>query len=90
MQITLEVPEDIARDLGGAEETVSRSALEGLALEGYRTRRLSEGQIRRMLGFDTRWDVHAFLKSHGVDLNYGEDDLRQDLQFVDEFGRWPS
>lgn len=90
MQITLEVPEDVARDLGGAQEMLSRTALEGLAIEGYRTRRLSEEQVRRMLGFNTRWEVHAFLNSHHVDLNYGADDLKQDLQFVDEFGRWPS
>jgi Uncharacterised protein family (UPF0175) len=41
-----------------------------LALEGYRSERLSEGQVRRMLGFRTRVQVHAFLKAHNVDLNY--------------------
>ena len=45
-------------------------ALEALALEGYRTERLSESELRQMLGFETRMQVHAFLKEHGVYLNY--------------------
>jgi hypothetical protein len=46
----------------------ARAAVEALAVEGYRSHTLSEEQIRRMLGFDSRWDVHAFLKDHGVYL----------------------
>jgi hypothetical protein len=77
--ITLNLPEDIARHLAAHGEDPARAALEGLALEGYRSRTLSEEQIRRMLAFETRVEVHGFLKLHGVFLNYTADDFRVDL-----------
>ena len=78
MNIKLNVPEDIAKELSAKEPDLSRMALESLALEGYRSRRLSEEQVLRMLGFTSRWDVHAFLKRHGAFLNYSLQDLEED------------
>ena len=36
--------------------------------------------MRRVLGYGTRMQVHGFLKEHGVYLNYGLEDLEQDMQ----------
>jgi hypothetical protein len=47
---------------------VSRHALETIAVEGYRTGALSEIQVRRLLGLETRFEVHALLKDHRVPL----------------------
>ena len=79
MTITLNLPEDIAQHLVSRGEDPARTALEALALEGYRSRTLSEEQIRRMLGFETRMEVHAFLKQHDVHLNYTSRDLQDDF-----------
>ena len=79
MTIELDLPEDIARDLSAQEGGLSRAALESLALEGYRAGHLSEEQLRRMLGFDSRFEVHDFLKQHQTYLNYTEADLEHDL-----------
>jgi len=49
-----------------------------VALEGYRTQLLSESAVRQMLGFETRMEVHAFLKEHRVYLHYDVADLEQD------------
>lgn len=87
MRITVDLPEDIAAHLAGQGENVSRAALEGLALEEYRARRLSTSQLRRLLGFDTRAQVHAFLKEHGVYLHYTLDDLEHDRQAGEAFPR---
>jgi hypothetical protein len=46
-----------------------------VALEGYRSGALSESDVREMLGFPTRMQVHAFLKEHSVYLQYGIDEL---------------
>ncbi|MGH9598776.1 MAG: UPF0175 family protein, partial [Terracidiphilus sp.] len=46
--------------------------------EGYRSERLSESAVRRLLGFETRMEVHSFLKEHGVYLNYSLGDLERD------------
>ena len=70
-------PEPTARPLA--------SRLEALALEGYRSERFSEGQVRRMLGFRTRIQVHAFLKAHNVYLNYSIRELENDLASLTHF-----
>ncbi len=78
MEITLNIPDDLARQVTSEGKDPARVALEALALEGYRAERLSESAVRRMLGFETRMEVHAFLKQHGVYLNYDVADLEQD------------
>jgi predicted HTH domain antitoxin len=80
MTIMLNLPEDVARDLASHGEDPARAALEGLAIESYRSHALSEDQIRRLLGFETRIEVHAFLKEHSVFLNYTVEDLQQDIR----------
>jgi hypothetical protein len=44
MTITLNLPEDIAQRFAARGEDPARTALEALALEGYRSRTLSEEQ----------------------------------------------
>ena len=78
MQITLNIPDDLARQVAPEGKDPARVALEALALEGYRTELLSESALRQMLGFQTRMEVHAFLKQHGVYLRYDVSDLQQD------------
>ena len=45
-----------------------------------------EGQLQRWLGFATRMEAHAFLKEHGVPLNYTLQDLEQDRQTYQRLG----
>jgi hypothetical protein len=78
MQITLNIPDDLARQVASEGRDPARVALEALALEGYRTELLSESALRQMLGFETRIQVHAFLKQHGVYLHYDVSDLNED------------
>jgi predicted HTH domain antitoxin len=80
MQITLEVPDEIAEGL----KDLPRALLESFALEGYRSGTLTEEQVRRILGYGTRMQVHGFLKEHGVYLNYGREDLEQDMQTLQQ------
>ena len=79
MRITLSLPDDIAQHLAARGEDPARTALEALALDGYRSRTFSEDQLRRMLGFETRIEVHAFLKYHDVYLGYTSRDLEEDF-----------
>jgi len=52
--------------------------LESLALEAYRERLIGEARLQRWLGLATRLEAHAFLKEHGVPLNYTLEDLERD------------
>jgi len=80
MNIELHIPDDAARLLAAQYADLPRTALEALALEGYRSMRLSDGHLREMLGFTSRMQVHAFLKAHGVHLHYSLADLEQDRE----------
>ena len=80
MQVTLEIPDTLAAQLAAAGKDPARAALEALAVEGYRTRQLYEEQIRRMLSYESRMQVHALLKEHDVPLDYSVEDLEQDME----------
>jgi hypothetical protein len=80
MQVTLTIPDELAEQLIAAGKDPSRAALEALAVEGYRTQRLTEAEVKRMLGYGTRMQVHALLADHNVDLHYTLDDLRTDAE----------
>jgi len=77
MQITIELPEDIAIGLESKWKDLPRAALESLALEAYRLRVLTAAQLRRLLAFETRIQVDAFLKSHEIS-DYSAADFEQD------------
>lgn len=79
MEITIHIPEDLARSLERQGGDLSRRTLEALAIDGYQSGVLTEEQVRRILGFGTRIQVHEFLKEHHVYLNYGPEDLEQDM-----------
>ena len=64
MQIQIEIPDEMAQAL--CADDLARAALEALALESYRSRRLGGGQVQKLLGFRTPMQLHAFLKEHGV------------------------
>ena len=78
MQITLELPEDIAQGLKMKWTDLPRAALESLALEAYRSNALSAAQLRRLLGFETRMQVDDFLKEHEVYFTVA--DFKQDCE----------
>lgn len=78
MQITLEVSEDIAHQFAADAERLSRAALEALALEGARSGKLTTEQVRRLLGFSTRYETDGFLKQHEVYYPVTADDVRRD------------
>jgi predicted HTH domain antitoxin len=67
MEITLHIPDDVAKRLSAEGGDVSRRALEALALEGYREHALSLYQVSEMLGF-SRVETEDFLGRHRVPL----------------------
>jgi Uncharacterised protein family (UPF0175) len=90
MQVNIELPEDVSRALQERWGDVSRRTLEAIALEGYRSGALTESHVRRLLGFETRMEVHAFLKQAGVSLHYTRADVEEDLEAHRKLGLLPS
>jgi hypothetical protein len=57
--------------------------LEQAAVEGYRSRELSRGQVDRRLHLD--WEeTEAFLTKHQCDRHYDLDDLERDRENLDK------
>ena len=83
MRITIELPEDIAEGLESKWKNLPRAALESLALEAYRSRALTAARLRRLLAFETRMQVDAFLKEHEI-FDYSAADFEQDRETLRE------
>ena len=87
MQIHLEIPEDLARQLADDPGGVTHVALEAVALEGVRSGKFTVSQARRLLGIRSRYEMDGFLKAHGVFLNLTLDDIRKDSETALAFSR---
>ena len=77
MQVTVELPDQVARQWVETPDAVGRHVMEDAAIEGYRAGRLSHRQFGEMLGLDY-WQADTFLKDRGVPLNYSAADLEAD------------
>lgn len=85
MDVTIRIPDDLARRLGKKRD-LSRRALEALALDEFRQGHLTESELRRLLGFGTRDALDRFLKAHGVEAAYTADDLDQERRDLQRLG----
>ena len=87
MQVTFELPEDVARHFAEDANGLSRAALEALALEGIRCGKLTAAQARRLLGITSRYEMDGFLKRHGVFLPLTLEDIRRDTEKALEYAK---
>ncbi len=78
MEITLTIPDELARQIVPEGLDPSRQALEDMAVEAYRAHRLTGAQLRRALGIPSRYEFDAFLKKRGVWLEYSLEDFRRE------------
>jgi predicted HTH domain antitoxin len=83
MQVTVEMPDQCARQWGDTPETVGRHILEDAAIERYREGRLSHRQVGDLLGLDY-WQTESFLTQRGVPQNYSSADLDSDRAVLDK------
>ena len=82
MEVTINLPEDVVKVFSANGANIEREVLEATALEGYREGKLSQAQVRRMLGFATDMQVDAFLKRHEIYLEYDLEDIRRETEFL--------
>jgi hypothetical protein len=85
MEITLRIPDELARLLGSTGE-IERRALEALALEEYKLSHLTKPELRRLLGFGTRAKLDEFLKAHDVFETYTLEDLERERRDLERLG----
>jgi hypothetical protein len=76
MQVTVQVPDEIAEQFGEPDE-MRRHILESWAAEGYRARSLSRRQVSQLLALDY-WQTEEFLTKHEAKRPYTLADLEID------------
>jgi hypothetical protein len=87
MEVTLHIPDDVAKRLSAGGGDVSRRALEAVALEGYREQTLTLYQVSDMLSF-SRVETEDFLGRHHVPLAViGEADLDREAALFEAASR---
>lgn len=78
MSVTINLPEKIEPQLTEQWGDLPRRTLEALALEGYRSRALSAGQVAEVLQLSA-WETESFLHERSADLDYTTEDLERDV-----------
>ena len=86
MELTIHIRDDVAERLSASGAELSRRALEAFGLEEYKAGRLTEAQLRQLLGLPTRQELDGFLKAHEVWLNYTLEDLELDRAALKRLG----
>lgn len=86
MQVTVEIPEALARSLQAEDADMSRRVLEALAAEEYRSGRLTKPQLRESLGLETSYELDGFLKQHQIWIDSDGEELAEDLQDMEQQG----
>jgi predicted HTH domain antitoxin len=84
--ITIALPDELSEALAVPGQDLSRTVFEALALEAYRECKISVAQLCQLLGYETRMEVDAFLKSHGVELEYTLEDIERDRETHRQLG----
>lgn len=80
IHVTLEIPADLGSRIAVDPGELPQAALEGLALEGIRSGKLTVSQARRLIGLRSRYEMDGFLKAHGLLLDLTIDDVRRDSE----------
>jgi hypothetical protein len=86
MEVTVQIPDDIATRMTDAGADLSRRALEALAAEEYRQGRLHKPDLRRLFGFETSYEIDGFLKAHNVYDEYSVEDFEHERQALKSLG----
>lgn len=74
----MDLPDAAVGQLAEEGRDLSRAALEALAIDAYRTNRITAHQLCQLLEIPSRYQLDGFLKQHGVPLEYSIDDFERE------------
>jgi len=86
MNITVPIPDALAERLAAGGVDLERRALEALALTEYQAGRLSNPELRELLGLQTRYEMDGFLKAHGVYEDFTIDEIQEQVRNMERLG----
>src|SRR5439155_27006696 len=80
MQVTIELPDELAVEIQKTSGDVARRLLEAFAIDSYRSGKLTGCQARQLLGLETRFELDALLTRAGVFREYTAEELQRDFE----------
>ena len=80
MQVTIELPDDLAEQIQKSSGDIGRRMLEPFAAESYRSGAVTGRQVQQLLGLKDRFELDAFLKRAGVFREYTAEELALDYE----------
>jgi hypothetical protein len=86
MNVTVQIPDDLAKRLTAEGGDLSRRALEALAAEEYKHDRLTKPELQRLLGIETSFQLDEFLKAHDVWIDYTSEDAERERRTFERLG----
>ncbi len=86
MEVTVQIPDEIASRVTAAGDDLSRRTLENFALEEFREGRITKVELRKMLGLE-RIELDGFLNSHSVPYDgYTLEEINQQVEALPQLG----
>ena len=82
--VSFNIPESLKSLLAAEWGDISKAAVESLAIESYRTGKLTINQVAELLSLDSRWDAERWLGERGVNWNYDIHEFEDDLRTLDD------
>lgn len=86
MNVTFEIPDDLAPRMMAGSRDLSREALELIAAEAYKKDRITKRELRRLLGIETSYQLDGFLKAHDIWIEYTMEDAEREKRTLDRLG----
>jgi chromosome segregation and condensation protein ScpB len=86
MNVTVEIPDDLAPRLTAGGHDLSREALEMIAAEAYKQDRITKPELQRLLGIETSYQLDGFLKAHDIWIEYTLEDAAREQRSLDRLG----
>jgi predicted HTH domain antitoxin len=87
VHVAIDIPDDIGQVLAAQSGGVSRTVLEAVAIEAYRSGSITPAQVGQMLGLRSRWETEAFLKRAEAFHEYTNEDLERDIAAIRDASR---
>lgn len=84
MNINVQIPDDLAQRLGPIGQ-LERRALEALALEEFKQKRISKPELGQLLGIG-RIALDGFLKAHEIYEEYTIKDFEREIETAKRLG----
>jgi predicted HTH domain antitoxin len=87
MNVAIEIPDELGRALASQGNDVSQAVLEAVAIEAYRSGRVTPAQVQQMLGLRSRWQTESFLRRAEAFQDYTMEDLDRDIAAIRDASR---